>query len=111
MATVCSQFSPPPFRSPQHPPERNGADASKLQFSLQHLLYLSLLGAFLHLLPSDQIDGPGRQDQISLDGLKQKPYLSATPGADALETATFSSLRLNQSTFEVHLEPAVELVD
>lgn len=50
-------------------PERDAADASKLQFSFQHLLYLSFLGSFLHLLSTNQIDSLGGQDQISLDRL------------------------------------------
>lgn len=53
----------------KNPPERNAAETPKLQLSLQHLLYLPLLRSFLHLLPTDQVDGLGCKDQISLDGL------------------------------------------
>lgn len=53
-------------------PERDTTDASKLQFPFQHLLYLSFLRSFLHLLSSNQIDALRGQDQISLDGLRKK---------------------------------------
>jgi len=51
------------------PPERDAGDAFKLQFPLQHFLYLSFLGSFLHLLSTNQIDALGGKDQVSLDGL------------------------------------------
>lgn len=50
-------------------PERDAAEASKLKFPFQHLLDLSFLRSFLHLLSANQIDALGGQDQVPLDRL------------------------------------------
>ena len=50
-------------------PQRHSADAAELQLPLQHLSDLSLLRALLHLLSANQIDAPGRQDEVPPHGL------------------------------------------
>lgn len=50
-------------------PQRDAAHRLELHLLLEHLLDLPLLRTFLHLLPPDQVEVLGGEDEVPLDGL------------------------------------------